>query len=136
MQAEIPILYIACPYAHSDPATQKHRFETACRAASLLMKSGIVVFSPLSHSVPIAEIGGIPEDHDFWMLQDKSILRHCSEMLILGLPGWQQSHGVIDEMFTALAMRIPITLIEEADIDNLPTIPQTAKHFLQSKIFS
>ena len=136
MQSEIPIVYIACPYAHSDPARQKHRFETACRAASKLIKGGIVVFSPLSHSVPIAEIGNIPEENSTWMKQDIPLLKCCSEMLILGLPGWQQSHGVIDEMFTALAMRIPVTLIEEADIDNLPAIPKTAKRFLQSKIFS
>ncbi len=129
------ILYVAIPYSHPDPAIREHRYSTANRVAAQLMRAGIVVFSPLSHSVPIAKhIPDAEMDHQFWMLQDLPLLRLADEMLIIGLDGWTQSRGVCEEMFKALAWRKPITLIEESDIDLLPTIPATARRFLKSSI--
>ncbi len=129
------VLYLACPYSHPDPAIREYRYSTVNRVAAQLMKANIVVFSPLSHSVPIARhLPDIEMEHQFWMLQDLPHLRRCEELLILGLPGWQQSRGVCEEMFKALAWRKPITLIEESDIENLPTIPATARRFLKSSI--
>jgi hypothetical protein len=105
------------------------------------MQAGVVVFSPLSHSVPIAEF---LEDvflkgmtlHEFWMRQDLFLLDLCNELLIIGMDGWQQSEGVREEMFFALKKNKPITLIEESDIEKLPKIPKTAKRFLQSNILT
>ncbi len=129
------LLYVACPYSHIDSKVRDYRFRTACRASALLMKAGVVVFSPLSHSVPIAEyVGEVESDHDFWLGQDIPILQRCDELLILGLENWEQSLGVRKEMFEALALKKPITLIEEADIELLPRIPMTAKKFLTSDI--
>ncbi len=129
------VLYLACPYSHPDPAIREYRYSTANRVAAQLMKSGIVVFSPLSHSVSIAR--HIPElemAHRFWMNQDLPLLRLCDELLILGLNDWTKSEGVRSEMFEAMAHAKPITLIEEKHIDLLPRIPESAKHFLKSNI--
>ncbi|MDR0327893.1 MAG: DUF1937 family protein, partial [Planctomycetaceae bacterium] len=60
----MPLLYLCCPYSHPNPTVREDRFRTACRASAILMKSDIVVFSPLSHSVPIAEyVGEVESDH-------------------------------------------------------------------------
>jgi len=135
------ILYIAAPYAHPEKSVREHRFRTACRAAALLMQAGVVVFSPLSHSVPISEF--LEDDflkemtlHEFWMRQDLFLLDRCDELLILGLRDWEQSEGVREELFFALGKNKPITLIEEGDIEKLPKIPKTAKRFLQSNILT
>lgn len=91
--------------------------------------------APLSHSYPLLEyLGDVTEDHEFWMRQDLPVLRRCNELLILGLPDWERSRGVKDELFTALSMNIPVTLIEEDDIDALPVIPKSARQFLKSNI--
>lgn len=101
------------------------------------MKAGIVVFSPLSHTVPISEyVDEIGSEHDFWLAQDLPILRRCDELLILGLENWTKSRGVKAELFEAIAFKKPITLIEEPDIDLLPKIPKTARTFLKSKIMT
>ena len=131
------LLYLASPYTHSDPATREHRFRTACRAAAKLMAARIVVFSPLSHSVPIVRHGGknLDElDSTFWLSMDTPFLERSDELLILALKGWEESHGVKEEMFFALENNMPITMIEEKDIKYLPKIPKTAKRFLKSKI--
>ena len=131
-----PVVYIACPYAHSDPAVRQHRFETASRAASKLMQNGVAVFSPLSHSVPIVEIGQLGErGHDFWMACDLPLLQRCDELLVVGMEGWRESRGVIEEMFKAMLWRKPITLISERDIDQLPAVPASAQTFLISQVF-
>jgi hypothetical protein len=101
------------------------------------MQSGIVVFSPLSHSVPIStEMSDtVTLSHEFWMSQDLPILRRCDEMLVLGLTGWRESLGVRQEIFEAMTLKIPITLIKERDIELLPSIRPKAQHFLASNIF-
>jgi hypothetical protein len=116
---------------------REKRFHTANRVAAKLIESGIVVFSPLSHRVPIStEFNDtITLSHEFWMLQDLPILRRCDEMLLLGLSGWKNSLGVSREMFEAMRLKIPITLIKERDIELLPSIPKCAQHFLTSNIF-
>jgi len=131
------LLYVAAPYTHPDPAVREHRFQATCRASALLMQSNIVVFSPLSHSVPIAQHGGLDElDHAFWMSMCLPFLQHSDELLILGLEEWERSEGVREELFFALGKNKPITLSEERDIENLPKIPKTAKRFLQSSILT
>lgn len=132
---EPKVLYLACPFTHSDPAVQEYRYRMSCIAAAKLMRRGIVVFNPLSHSVPINEyLHGIEDQHTFWMGIDLPVLHRCDEVLILGLEKWTESRGVKAEMFEAMAYAKPITLIEEADIDLLPAIPKAAKRFLKSEI--
>jgi hypothetical protein len=131
------MLYLACPYSHPNPFVRDARFRTANRTAAQLMRAGIVVFSPLSHSVPIsADFNDtVTLSHEFWMSQDLPILRRCDEMLVLGLTGWHESLGVRQEIFEAMTHKIPITFITEQDIDLLPSIPKRAQHFLTSQIF-
>jgi hypothetical protein len=102
------------------------------------MQSGIVVFSPLSHSVPIStEIDdSVTLSHEFWMSQDLPILRRCDEMLLIGLSGWHESRGVQQEIFEAISHSIPITFIRECDINLLPAIPKQSQRFLRSDIFT
>ncbi len=128
------MLYLCCPYSHPDPAVQLYRYQKACLAQAKLIEAGIVVFSPLANSIPAVELGGLTASHDQFMALDLPILQRCDEILILGLENWEQSLGVKKEMFEALALRKPITLIEETDIENLPAIPPTAKRFLKSSI--
>ena len=131
------LLYVAAPFTHSEASVREHWYRTACRVAAILMKSGITVFSPISHSVPIAEyIGEVEDDHNFWMSMDIPILHRCDEVLVLALNGWERSKGVKRELVEAMWLRKPITLIEEADIKRLPAIPKTALKFLKSSIFT
>ena len=134
---EPKVLYLATPFTHDDPAVMQHRYRLSCLVAAKLMRHGIVVFNPLSHSVPLGEfLNDIEDQHSLWMSTDLPLLRRFDELLILGLPEWPKSRGVKAEMFEALGARKPITLIEEADIDLLPKIPKTALHFLKSEIFT
>jgi len=130
------LLYVACPFSHKVPTEREHRFRTACRASAILMKHGIVVFSPLSHSVPINEFLSDIDSHDFWMSMDIPLLHRSDELLVLGMRGWTESLGVKKEMFECISLRKPITVIDEADIERLPAVPKHARRFLTSSILT
>jgi len=130
------MIYLAAPYSHGNTSILQYRYKKTCRATAKLMAAGIPVFSPLCNSVPAVELGGLELNHAGFLAVDIPILRRCDEVLVLGLADWEQSLGVREEMFQAMALRKPITLIGEADIERLPFIPKTARHFLTSSILT
>jgi len=130
------MLYLCSPYSHENPSIRQHRYRKACRATAKLMAAGIPVFSPLCNSVPAVELGGLETDHDGFLAIDLPILQRSDEILVLALDGWTDSKGVKQEMFEALSLRKPVTVIEEADIERLPAIPKTARKYLASSIFT
>lgn len=103
------LVYLAVPYSHDDPDVRDMRFEAANRAASELMREGIYVFSPISHSHPIAMAGGLPLGWDFWEGYDRAILANCSAVIVLTLDGWQESKGVQAEIGIAHDLGIPVS---------------------------
>jgi len=130
------MIYLASPYSHPYPAVQHYRYCRSCRATAKLIKAGIPVFSPLCNSVPAVELGGLETDHNGFLAIDLPVLHRCDEVLVLALDGWTESLGVRRELFEALTLRKPITVIGEADIERLPAIPNTARTYLDSNIFT
>ncbi len=101
------MIYLCSPYSDPDATVRQQRFEAACRAAAALLRAGIPVFSPIAHSVPIARYG-LPTTWQFWRWVDLEYLRHCDALVVLRLPGWEQSIGVQAELALARAQRIPV----------------------------
>jgi hypothetical protein len=103
-----PLTYLACPYSHPDRAVRVSRFKAANKAAGQLMREGHTVFSPISHTHPIAEAGGLPLGWDFWEAFDRAYLGHSSRVIVLMADGWQESKGVNAEINIAVEMGIPV----------------------------
>ena len=104
--------YLACPYTHKNLYVRNTRFTTANQVAAILMQRGEIIFSPLSHSVPIdnwVDNG----DHDFWLRQDREFLNVCDELLVLTLDGWKSSFGVRWEIKYMTSKGKPVTYIDE-----------------------
>lgn len=107
------LCYLASPYSHADPLVRERRFEDACRVAGEMMKAGKCVFAPIPHSHAIEQtFDGPPGDHDFWLRQDFAVLRHCTELVVLRLDGWEKSRGVAAEVEFAGRLGIPVTYID------------------------
>lgn len=106
--------YLASPYSHPDPAVKEQRFREACRVSGNLMRRGKSIFAPIPHSHSIEQHfeGGGVEGMDFWLSQDFAVLRHCSELLVLKLEGWERSKGVAAEVELAGKLGIPVFYIE------------------------
>lgn len=103
------LIYLASPYSHDDPRVVEARFRAACMAAAELMLRGYVVFSPIAHSHPVAEHGGIDPTHDFnWLSFDLPLLARCDEVRVLCIPGAVESIGIKAEVTEALRLGIPV----------------------------
>jgi len=91
-------IYLATPYSHPDPAVRELRFQQVNKVAAILMSNGYLVFSPISHTHPIAIAGDLPKGWEFWKEYDKSFIEWADEIYVLMLDGWQESTGVRAEI--------------------------------------
>ncbi|WP_375166540.1 DUF1937 family protein [Bradyrhizobium sp. USDA 4532] len=109
------VVYLACPYTHSDPAVRRYRFESATRAAADLIKKGRIVFSPITMTHPI-DIVLAGESNtlgsDYWVAFDEAFMEMCSEIVVLTLDGWEQSRGIQREIEYFKDRRRPIQYMD------------------------
>ena len=49
-------IYLAGPFSHSHKSTMDYRAHELARAAGYLIKKNYLVYSPITHSKPIADI--------------------------------------------------------------------------------
>lgn len=108
------ISYLAAPYSHPHLETRLARAKIINRYAARFMLAGKIIFSPISHSHAIHVDGGLAGSWEFWERQDKAILKHCCELLVLKLPGWDKSVGVTAEIAYAHELGIPVRYIEDS----------------------
>ena len=94
-------IYLACPYSDPDQSVREARFREANRAAAIFMNDGHIIFSPISHSHPIASQNELPKGYDFWKTMDESFIEWCDEVWVLKMPGWDKSEGVARECIFA-----------------------------------
>jgi hypothetical protein len=101
------LVYMASPYSHPDPSVMEARFTSACREAARFMRKGVLLFSPIAHTHPIAQFD-LPKDWTFWARYDRFILEKCCGVLVLMLDGWEQSKGVAGELLIAAELGLPV----------------------------
>lgn len=106
------MIYLAGPYSDADPEIEAMRFRCLTIVAGSLIRQGRIVLSPITHSHPIhlellAHLGE-SLTNDQWREYDEAFMNVCSEMVILRLPGWEQSKGIKQEIayFEAQGKRI------------------------------
>jgi hypothetical protein len=106
-----PLVYLASPYTHADPKVVEERFRKASEKAAELASQGMMVFSPIAMSHPMAIHGKLPGDWGFWEKFDTAFLSCCHKVLVYRLEGWDISKGVQAEIKIAEKMGIPIEYI-------------------------
>lgn len=102
------MIYLACPYSHPNSDVREYRFRHANQAAAKLMREGHIVYSPISHTHPIAVDGDLPLDWAYWQSVDEFYIRLCEKVVVLMLTGWKSSKGVQAEIEIARALDKPV----------------------------
>jgi len=101
------ISYLCAPYNHSDPVVRKNRYDLITETAAKLIEEGTFVFSPITHNVPIRDVGNMT-CWDDWCHYDLTMLSLCKQLIVLKIPGWEESKGVQAELAFAMEKDIPI----------------------------
>lgn len=105
---EKPLTYPAVPYSHPDYDVRVSRFIAANKAAGFLMRRGDIVFSPISHTHPIAEECELPKGWEFWSAFDRAYIGMAKLVVVLCIEGWRESIGVSAEIAIANEMGVPV----------------------------
>lgn len=112
-----PLTYLACPYTAKTQRARRDRFDAANHATKYLMETEkLNVFSPITHSHPLHEIG-MRGDWEFWKAVDMEYLRISEKVVVLMLPGWVESVGVQAEIKIAKSMGIPVEYLDPKKLD-------------------
>lgn len=91
-------VYLAAPYSHENSIVERARFDIINHFTGQLMHLGVLVFSPISHTHPIAITCGLPTDAEFWLKYDETFVEWAEILVILNIDGWETSKGVAREV--------------------------------------
>lgn len=95
--------YLATPYSRWSAGTHD-AWQQAAKAAGALIAVGVPVYSPIAHTHPIAMIGELdPIDHRIWLAVDAPMMAGAAGLLVLHMPGWDDSVGVRTEIGVFIA---------------------------------
>jgi hypothetical protein len=116
-----PLTYLASPYTHPEDLVREARFQLVTAiAAKLIRAKGWNVFSPITHSHPLHQLGGLAGDWKFWEKIDTEYLRISARLVVLKLDGWKTSTGVQAEIAIAKRLKIPIRYIDPKTFIDYP----------------
>ena len=111
------LIYLASPFAHTSAAVREARLEAVRYVCGKMIDQGRIVLSPLVYAGELAQRGyHAPQG---WYAWDLQFLARADELVVLQLPDWEQSKGVLVEIAAAQARNIPIRLMSLEDA-NLP----------------
>lgn len=108
------IIYLACPYSHPSMEVRVARFQASAQAAAHLIHQGKFVYSPITMTHPIDLVMAAEGDtmgSDYWCDFDEAFMSVCSEMIILVIPGWDESRGIKREAAFFEAAGKPVSFL-------------------------
>lgn len=103
------MIFISIPYEKQKELSYK----TACTVAAKLLEEGNAVIAPVieGHAIETElDRQVLPNKRWIWQ-QSLELLRRCNLMIVITLPGWEESCGVKEEIKQANAMDIPVIFL-------------------------
>jgi hypothetical protein len=92
------MIYVASPYSHPDKKIQEERYVLVSKACAELVSKGYIAFSPITYGHTLIGFKDMPGDWKFWNNFCISFLEKCETMIVLTIPGWEESVGIKEEI--------------------------------------
>jgi hypothetical protein len=111
------LVYLAGPYSQYE---NKEVLMTAIMGISgmyMMKNPGEHVVSPLFNHYSIHLTPGMEGDYNFWGDYSINLLKRCDKVIVVMLPGWDQSTGVKDEIEKATASGIEIVYVDPVEFN-------------------
>ena len=108
------MIYLASPYSHPDKDVEHRRYVAVAAYAAVMFRANpqVLRISPIAYWHPIATHHKLPTEADAYKEFNQKLLRHCLEMEILALPGWEESAGVLLERQWAEELGIGVSIVK------------------------
>ena len=131
------IIYVGGPYSNNAPisggpssaAKRVARFNAVTELARQLIEEGKFVYSPLTMTHPIDIRMKHDPGSDFWVDFDETFMEHCSSMMVLMLPGWDESSGLKREIKFFESRKLPVEYLEPSEVGIDDVDPDFAEAF-------
>lgn len=108
--------YLASPYTHAEPFVREQRYLAVMDAACVLLKCGIMVYSPIIHFHALSKIYGLAPNDPLFYEHGLRMLDSSRGMLILRLEGWAKSTGIAAEIKRAAEKNKSITYLSPGSL--------------------
>ena len=111
-------IYVGCPYTGTN-TEQEYRYMMATAYAGHLIQEGYIVYSPITHCKPIADLMGFSHRAEFWAPLNLSQIQWCDIMHVMCLSGWEESAGVSVERIWCTILHKAVTYIPYEELQCL-----------------
>ena len=100
------LYYLATPISGNE-AEVAWRFYQNADALATLTTAGYLVYAPCCHWYTTVRRSHLPNSWSYWKPRSLRMLIKCDAIIVLQLPGWERSTGVLDELRHAQRWRMP-----------------------------
>jgi|GEM_PF-3727189 len=100
--------YIAIPYSDPDPEVRAERMRVFWRACAYLVTRGDDVLSPMMLEPMTHAFPSIATTYTAWANYSRRLIGISNRMVVVALPGWEQSTGVLAEIEYAHQQGVPV----------------------------
>jgi hypothetical protein len=102
------LVYVAAPYSSIPDKNELMRIISKFCGEYMIANPGEYAIPGLVHHYPTLECPELGTDYSFWQNFCEVFLSRCDKMIVLRIPGWQESKGVKGELEFCLTHRIPV----------------------------
>lgn len=85
------MIYLAQPYYDPDEFVRQWRYTKACQMTARFIRDGRAVYSPVMQLHPLVVSRELEPNQLAWNRVSKDMIARCDEIVVLHLPGWQES---------------------------------------------
>lgn len=107
--------FIASPYSAPTYGEMYNRFREVLGFTAWCFKQRQPCYSPIAHWHEVATTYSLPTDAAAWLAQNEAMLLRASILMVLMLPGWDVSYGVLGEIKKANEIGLPVLYYEPFD---------------------
>lgn len=109
--------YLGTVY-RSFPGGLDAAFDEASRIAAAFMDAGVCIFSPITHSHPIARFTTLSPADGMWVTLHKPFMALCGGMIFCRMPNWSESEGLkIEEEHFLTVLKRPVVYVDPDHLD-------------------
>ena len=106
------IIYLAVPYSDKNEDVMNFRASVSDFIFSELSKEGYTVYAPISSCHHISKKYGLPRDYKFWKKMCEEFISIVNRVIVIALPGWEESVGVTAEIALAKARGLHVLILD------------------------